>query len=130
MSIVLIVDENELNVDMLGRRLRRRGFEIRTASNGEEALESVRRAAPDVILMDMSMPVMDGWTATARLKSDPATRDIPVIALTASAMESDRTRALEVGCDAFDTKPVDLDRLLGKMVEVMTASRGAGDGAA
>ena len=128
MNNVLIVDENELNVDMLGRRLRRRGFEIRTAGNGEEALEAVRERAPDVILMDMSMPVMDGWTATARLKADPETRGIPVIALTASAMESDRTRAFEAGCDAFDTKPVDLERLLGKMADVMGATRGAGGG--
>lgn len=129
MSSVLIVDENELNVDMLARRLRRRGFDIRTAANGAEALEAARHDPPDVILMDMSMPVMDGWTATAHLKGAPETRMIPVIALTASAMESDRRRALEAGCDAFDTKPVDLERLLEKIHAVIARSGAGAQGA-
>lgn len=112
---ILLVDENELNREVLARRLTRRGFELEFAEHGEAALEAVQRDPPALILMDLSMPVMDGWEATRRLKADPTTRGIPVIALSAHAMEADRRRALEAGCDDFDTKPVRLDRLLEKM---------------
>ncbi len=112
---VLIVEENELNREVLGRRLKRRGFELSFAEHGAAALEAVAADPPELILMDLSMPVMDGWEATRRLKADPATASIPVIAITAHAMEGDRQRAMEAGCDDFETKPVKLDRLLEKM---------------
>jgi two-component system, cell cycle response regulator DivK len=120
MLTVLLVEDNELNRDMLSRRLRRRGFTVVTAVDGQQALELVRSAPPDLILMDMSLPVMDGWEATRRLKADSATAAIPVLALTAHAMAGDRERTLEAGCDDFDTKPVDLDRLLAKMDALLT----------
>lgn len=112
---ILLVEENELNREVLSRRLVRRGFEMVYASDGIAAIEMARTDPPDLILMDLSMPVMDGWEATRRLKADPRTRSIPVIALTAHAMEGDRKSALEAGCDDFDTKPIDLNRLLEKM---------------
>jgi two-component system, cell cycle response regulator DivK len=112
---ILLVEDNEMNRDMLSRRLSRRGYEIVIAVDGAAALEVAQREAPQLVLMDMSLPVMDGWEATRRLKADERTRDIPVIALTAHAMTADRDRALEAGCDDFDTKPVDLERLLGKI---------------
>jgi two-component system, cell cycle response regulator DivK len=115
MPKILLVEDNEMNRDMLSRRLERRGYEIVVAVDGGEGLELARTAAPDLILMDMSLPVLDGWEATRRLKAAPETHKIPVIALTAHAMRGDQEKALEAGCDDYDTKPVDLPRLLGKI---------------
>ena len=112
---ILLVEDNELNRDMLTRRLARRGYTMVSALDGAEGVAAAEREAPDLILMDMSLPVLDGWAATARLKSSPATRAIPVIALTAHAMAGDREQALAAGCDDFDTKPVELPRLLAKI---------------
>jgi two-component system, cell cycle response regulator DivK len=112
---ILLVEDNEMNRDMLSRRLTRRGFELCIATDGAAAIEAAQGDRPMLILMDMSLPVMDGWEATRRLKADPGTHAIPIIALTAHAMTDDRERALEAGCDDFDTKPVDLQRLLGKI---------------
>ena len=115
MTIILLVEDNEMNRDMLSRRLSRKGFEVVTAVDGEDGLNKVAESSPELILMDMNLPVLDGWEATRRLKADDATRAIPVIALTANAMGGDREKALEAGCDDYDTKPVDLERLLGKI---------------
>ncbi|MBK8261872.1 MAG: response regulator [Nannocystis sp.] len=112
---VIVVDDNLLSADMLSRRLRRKGYEVLTASDGDEAIEVAEREIPDLILMDMSLPRKDGWTATRILKQGARTKGIPVIALTAHAMSGDREKALEAGCDDYDTKPVDLRRLLTKM---------------
>jgi two-component system, cell cycle response regulator DivK len=120
---VLIVEDNENNGKMLQRRLARRGHDVAVAADGAQGLALVRaEPAPDVVLMDMSLPVMDGWAVTRQLKADPATRAIPVIALTAHAMAGDRERALEAGCDEFETKPIDLDRVEKKM-EALAAAR-------
>jgi two-component system cell cycle response regulator DivK len=119
MPRVLLVEDNEMNRDMLSRRLERRGYEVLVAVDGAEALQRAQADAPALILMDMSLPVIDGWEATRRLKADPATRRIPVIALTAHAMAGDREKALGAGCDDFDTKPVDLPRLLDKMSHLL-----------
>lgn len=115
MPKILLVEDNELNRDMLSRRLMRRGYEVVMAVDGAQALAAVARERPDLILMDMSLPTMDGWEATRRLKADIESRAIPVIALTAHAMSGDRERALDAGCDEFDTKPIEFDRLVGKM---------------
>jgi len=115
MSLILLVEDNPENRDMLSRRLLRRGFELAYAEDGAQAVESARNERPDLILMDLNLPVMDGWEATRRIKADPATAAIPVIALTAHAMAGDSQAALEAGCDDYDTKPVDLPRLLEKM---------------
>ena len=115
MTRILLVEDNPENRDMLSRRLIRRGFEIEFAEDGAEAVRKSREVAPALILMDLSLPVMDGWEATRLIKADLATAAIPVIALTAHAMASDRERALGAGCDDYDTKPVDLERLLGKI---------------
>ena len=115
MAKILLVEDNEMNRDMLSRRLERRGYEVVVAVDGAEGVDKAGTEAPALILMDMSLPVVDGWDATRRIKASPATRPIPVIALTAHAMSSDRERAVEAGCDDFDTKPVDLARLLGKI---------------
>ncbi len=115
MSKILLVEDNEMNRDMLSRRLERRGYEVVIAVNGAEGVEKASLEIPDLILMDMSLPVMDGWEATKNLKTDPATKSIPIIALTAHAMTGDREKALEVGCDDYDTKPIDLSRLLTKI---------------
>lgn len=112
---ILLVEDNEMNRDMLSRRLERRGFTVIIAADGGVGLELARSAAPDLILMDMSLPVVDGWEATRQLKADPATVKIPVIALTAHAMAEDRAKAMAAGCDDFDTKPVELVRLLAKI---------------
>jgi two-component system cell cycle response regulator DivK len=112
---ILLVEDNEMNRDMLSRRLQRRGYEVLTAVDGETGLALTRSGVPALILMDMSLPGVDGWEATRQLKADPATRAIPVIALTAHAMAGDREKALAAGCDDFDIKPIDLDRLLGKI---------------
>jgi len=115
MPRVLIVEDNELNRDMLSRRLIRRGYEVMLACDGAEGIAVATDAQPDIVLMDMSLPVIDGWEATRRLKVSPATAAIPVIALTAHAMTGDEAKARDAGCDDFDTKPVDLERLLGKI---------------
>ncbi|MDM0027482.1 response regulator [Variovorax saccharolyticus] len=119
MPRILIVEDNEMNLDMLSRRLSRQGFEIAAATDGAQALALAASAAPDLILMDMSLPVMDGWAATRALKADAATRAIPVIALTAHAMSGDRERAIAAGCNDFDTKPVDLARLMDKIARAL-----------
>lgn len=115
MARILLVEDNELNRDMLSRRLLKRGFDVVMAVDGPDALQMAASTRPDLILMDLSLPVMDGWEATKRLKADPVLHHIPVIALTAHAMEGDRQRAMEAGCDDFDTKPIDLERLLTKI---------------
>ena len=115
MRKILLVEDNEVNRDMLTRRLRRREFDIVVSEDGEDAIGKARSESPDLILMDLSLPVMDGWEATRRIKAQDETKMIPIIALTAHAMGEDRTKALEAGCDDFDTKPVDLKRLLGKI---------------
>lgn len=115
MPKVLLVEDNEMNRDMLSRRLIRNGFEVIMAVNGQEGIDMAGSSKPDVILMDMSLPVLDGWEATRRLKADPSTAAIPVIALTAHAMPADKEKALAAGCDDFDTKPIELPRLLEKI---------------
>jgi CheY-like chemotaxis protein len=120
---ILYVEDNPDNVYMLSRRLQRRGFEVIVAGDGAEAVARARDQTPALILMDLSLPVIDGWEATRRLKADPATRDIPVIALTAHAMAGDRERALACGCDEFEVKPVEFDRLIGK-IETLLDGRG------
>jgi CheY-like chemotaxis protein len=112
---ILLVEDNEMNRDMLARRLQRRGFEVVVAVDGMEGIVLAASEAPDTILMDMSLPELDGWEATRRLKSAPSTRSIPVIALTAHAMSGDRDRALAAGCDDYETKPIDLSRLVAKI---------------
>lgn len=123
MSRILLVEDNEMNRDMLSRRLGRRGYEVSIAEDGQQGVEMAGAVKPDVILMDMSLPVMDGWEATRKLKADEATRDIPVIALTAHAMAGDQEQALAAGCDDYDTKPVELPRLLEK-IEAQLARAG------
>ncbi|MGA8810765.1 MAG: response regulator [Thermoanaerobaculia bacterium] len=115
MTTILIVEDNEMNRDMLSRRLERKGYTVLIAVDGESGLEVARANMPDMILMDMSLPVVDGWEATRRLKADDRLKHIPVIALTAHAMANDRDKALEAGCDDYDTKPIELPRLLAKM---------------
>jgi CheY-like chemotaxis protein len=115
MKKILLVEDNEMNRDMLSRRLVRKGYEVSIAVDGRQGVEMAQAAAPDLILMDMSLPVLDGWEATRQLKNTDATRHIPVIALTAHAMSGDRERALEAGCDDYDTKPIELPRLLEKI---------------
>ena len=115
MSKILLVEDNEMNRDMLSRRLIRKGFEVTMAVDGQEGVDMARANAPDLILMDMSLPVMDGWEATGILKADPNTSAIPVIALTAHALSGDKEKALAAGCDDYDTKPIEFKRLLGKI---------------
>ena len=115
MTKILIVEDNEMNRDMLSRRLARRGYEIVIAVDGEEGIAAAKAKNPDLILMDMSLPVIDGWEATRRLKAEPSTREIPVIGLTAHAMAGDREKVIAAGCDDYDTKPIELPRLLEKI---------------
>ena len=112
---VLLVEDNEMNRDMLSRRLARKGYDVLIAVDGQQGLDLAASGTPDIILMDMSLPVIDGWEATRRLKADPALQAIPVIALTAHAMAGDREQALGAGCDDYDTKPIELPRLLEKI---------------
>jgi CheY-like chemotaxis protein len=112
---ILLVEDNEMNRDMLSRRLERKGFSVLLAMDGQQGISMAQQERPDLILMDMSLPVLDGWEATRRLKAAPETCGIPIIALTAHAMQSDEQKAHEAGCDDFDTKPVELERLLEKM---------------
>jgi CheY-like chemotaxis protein len=115
MPVILLVEDNETNRDMLSRRLQRKGYQIVTATDGEQGLSMARAKGPDLILMDITLPEMDGWEVTRILKEDENTRHIPIIALTARALMSDRTKAFEVGCDDYDTKPVDFARLTEKI---------------
>jgi CheY-like chemotaxis protein len=115
MPKILVVEDNEFNRDMLSRRLQRKGFEVLIAEDGDGGIALARDRRPDLILMDMDLPVLDGWEATRRLKADPATRSIPVVALTAHAMQSDRDRAMASGCDDFATKPIEFAALLEKI---------------
>lgn len=120
MAKILLVEDNEMNRDMLSRRLKRKGYEVVIAVDGEDGIEKARASAPDLILMDMSLPELDGWEATRLLKADAVMKRIPVIALTAHAMSSDRDKALDAGCDDYDTKPIDLPRLLGKIEALLS----------
>ena len=122
MPKLLLVEDNEMNRDMLSRRLQRRGYEVVMAVDGQEGVALAQSEAPDLILMDMSLPVMDGWEATRRLKAASGTMSIPVIALTAHAMSGDREKAMEAGCDDYDAKPIDLPRLLEK-IEALLGKR-------
>ena len=124
MRKILLVEDNDMNRDMLSRRLVKRGYEVAVALDGQEGLDQARQTKPDLVLMDMSLPVKDGWVATAELKADPVTRPIPVIGLSAHAMSGDRDRAIESGCDDYDTKPIELDRLLGKIEALLGKTNG------
>src|SRR4029079_288054 len=126
MARILLVEDNEMNRDMLSRRLQSRGYAVTIAVDGQQGVTMARADLPDLILMDMSLPVIDGWEATRSLKSAAETRGIPIIALTAHAMSTDRDKALEAGCDDYDTKPIELPRLLAKMEALIgTAKRAA-----
>ncbi|MFN2384679.1 MAG: response regulator [Thermoanaerobaculia bacterium] len=124
MSKILLVEDNEMNRDMLSRRLTRSGYDVVVAAHGGEGVQKAHDEAPDLILMDMNLPVVDGWEATRRLKATPQTRAIPVIALTAHAMEADQKNALTAGCDDFDTKPIEWPRLLSKIQGLLQRSAG------
>jgi CheY-like chemotaxis protein len=115
MTRILLVEDNEMNRDMLSRRLARRGYDVAVAVNGQEGLDSAKGQSPDLVLLDMDLPVVDGWEVARQLKADDATRAIPIIALTAHAMVGDRDKALDAGCDDYDTKPVEFKRLLAKI---------------
>ena len=121
MARILLVEDNEMNRDMLSRRLERRGYEVIVAVDGEEGVARAKVDAPDIVLMDLSLPGIDGWEATRQLKAAEETRAIPVLALTAHAMAGDREKALEAGCDDFDTKPIDLPRLVDKIDALLGA---------
>jgi two-component system cell cycle response regulator DivK len=125
MPRVLLVEDNEMNRDMLSRRLARREYEVLVAVDGKEGVVMAGSEAPDLILMDMSLPVMDGWDATRQLKASPETKAIPIIALTAHAMSGDREKAMEAGCDDYDTKPIELPRLLAKMEDLLGEKKAA-----
>ena len=120
MPKILLVEDNEMNRDMLARRLTKRGYEVTLAVDGAQGVALAKSEAPDLILMDMSLPVMNGWDATREIKNSPETRAIPVLALTAHAMSGDREKAFEAGCDDFDTKPIDLPRLLDKIEKLLS----------
>jgi len=118
---ILLVEDNEMNRDMLSRRLARKGYEVSIAVNGLEGVEKAQTELPDIILMDMSLPELDGWEATRRLKSADGTNKIPILGLSAHAMAGDREKAMQAGCDDYDTKPVEFKRLLGKIEELLSA---------
>jgi two-component system, cell cycle response regulator DivK len=120
MPKILLVEDNEINRDMLSRRLERRGYRVAIALDGEQGVSMAGSEAPDLVLMDMSLPVLDGWEAARRLKATPETRAIPIIALTAHAMVGDREKAIEAGCDDYDTKPVEFQRLLEKIEAILS----------
>lgn len=126
MLTILVVEDNEMNRDMLSRRLRRKGFEVILAVDGAEGVAKAQSESPDLILMDMSLPVLDGWEATRQIKACEASHSIPVIALTAHAMAGDREKALQAGCDDYDTKPVQFKRLLSKIESVLVGADGNG----
>ena len=119
MHKILLIEDNEMNRDMLSRRLTRKGFEIAIAEDGEHGVEMAKSESPSLILMDISLPVMDGYEATRQIKANPTTRSIPIVALTAHAMSGDREKCLEAGCDEYETKPVDLPRLLDKIKKLL-----------
>jgi CheY-like chemotaxis protein len=119
MARILLVEDNEMNRDMLSRRLIRKGFDIIVALDGREGVQLATSEKPELILMDMSLPVMDGWEATALIKSEPSTAGIPILGLSSHAMPGDRERAISAGCDDYDTKPVEMDRLLGKIAMLL-----------
>lgn len=119
MPKILLVEDNEMNRDMLSRRLERKGFEVVIAVDGEQGVSMAKSTSPDLILMDMSLPVLDGWEATRQLKSENETREIPIIGLSAHAMAGDREKAMAAGCDDYDTKPVELPRLLDKIATML-----------
>jgi two-component system, cell cycle response regulator DivK len=123
MAKVLLVEDNEMNRDMLSRRLVRRGFEVIFAVDGQQGVNLAKSERPDIILMDMSLPIIDGWEATRRVKADDVTKAVPVIGLTAHAMAGDREKAIEAGCDDYDTKPVELERLIGKIEKLLGAAK-------
>ena len=123
MAKILLVEDNEMNRDMLSRRLERKSYEVAIACDGQAGVDMATSESPDLILMDMSLPVLDGWQATRRLKANAATHHIPVIALTAHAMSGDRDKALEAGCNDYDTKPIDFARLLGKIEALLLAAK-------
>jgi two-component system, cell cycle response regulator DivK len=123
MPKILLVEDNELNRDMLSRRLARRGFDVIVAIDGQQGVDSAIRELPDLVLMDMSLPVLDGWAATRELKADARTSAIPILALTAHAMDGARRSALEAGCDDYDSKPVELERLLSKIARLLESPR-------
>jgi two-component system, cell cycle response regulator DivK len=125
MPKILLVEDNEMNRDMLSRRLTRKKYEVLMAVDGMEGVAMVRSESPDLILMDMSLPVMDGWEAARQLKANPETQTIPIIALTAHAMSGDREKALDAGCDDYDTKPIELPRLLGKIEALLDEGNAA-----
>jgi len=120
---ILLVEDNEMNRDMLSRRLTKRGYAVVMAVDGAEGVAKARSESPDLVLMDMGLPVIDGWTATRQIKADPATARIPVIALTAETAEGEREKCLAAGCDDYDTKPVDLDRLIGKIEALFAGTK-------
>jgi CheY-like chemotaxis protein len=120
---ILLIEDNEMNRDMLSRRLARKGHEVLIAIDGAQGIAMARDGMPDIILMDMSLPVLDGWEATRRLKADPATRSIPIVALTAHALAADREQALAAGCDDYDTKPIELAGLLEKITRLLNESQ-------
>jgi CheY-like chemotaxis protein len=119
MPRILLVEDNEMNRDMLSRRLQRKGFDVAIAVDGRQGVEMAKADGYDLILMDMSLPEIDGWEATRQLRAEPATQEVPIIALTAHAMAGDREKALEAGCDDYDTKPIELPRLLSKMESLL-----------
>ena len=123
MTKILLVEDNEMNRDMLSRRLERRGFQVTLAVDGQQGVEMAQSESPDLILMDMSLPILDGWEATRRLKAEPKTSAIPIIALTAHAMSGDREKALEAGANDYDTKPIELPRLLEKIQTLLQQSK-------
>ena len=126
MPKILLVEDNEMNRDMLSRRLARKGFQVVLAMDGQNGVAMARTEAPDLILMDMSLPVLDGWEASRKIKADLQTRHVPIIALTAHAMAGDRERAIEAGCDEYDTKPIDFPGLLGKIAALLQSRDVAG----
>jgi CheY-like chemotaxis protein len=126
MAKILLVEDNEMNRDMLSRRLERKGYEVEMAVDGRQGVDKAKTLAYDLVLMDMSLPEIDGWEATRELRADPATKELPIIALTAHAMSGDREKALEAGCNDYDTKPIELSRLLGKM-EALLGGAAAGE---
>jgi CheY-like chemotaxis protein len=128
MTKILLVEDNEMNRDMLSRRLERKGYEVEMAVDGRQGVDKAKTLAYDLVLMDMSLPEIDGWEATRELRADPATKELPIIALTAHAMSGDREKALEAGCNDYDTKPIELSRLLGKMEALLGGAASAGEG--
>src|SRR5687768_18156338 len=125
MAKILLVEDNEMNRDMLSRRLERKGYQVEMAVDGRQGVDKARTLAYDLVLMDMSLPEIDGWEATRELRADPATKELPIIALTAHAMSGDREKALEAGCNDYDTKPIELPRLLGKIEALLNRTTGS-----